>query len=109
MDSFTKWVEVHPMNNIKTVSTLKCLRKTFFVFSIPYTLVTDNRPSFVSEEFETLVKKNGIKHLNTALYQPSSNGLTERMALTFKTTFKKITDYKNVPIRIASSCFLLSN
>ena len=78
MDSFTKWVEVHPMNNIKTVSILKCLRKTFCVFSIPYTLVTDNRPSFVSEEFETLVKKNGIKHLNTALYQPSSNGLTER-------------------------------
>ena len=109
MDSFTKWVEVHPMNNIKTVSTLKCLRKTFFVFSIPYTLVTDNRPSFVSEEFETLVKKNGIKHLNTALYHPSSNGLTERMVQTFKTTLKKITDDKNVPISIASSCFLFSN
>ena len=66
VDSFTKWVEVHPMNDIKTASTLKCLRKTFSVFNIPYTLVLDNRPSFASEELETM-KKNDIKHLNTAL------------------------------------------
>ena len=67
VDSFTKWVEVHPMNDIKTVSTLKCLRKTFSVFNIPYTLVIDNRPSFASEELETFMKKDDIKHLNTAL------------------------------------------
>ena len=67
VDSIIKWVEVHPMINIKTVSTLKCLRKTFSVFNIPYTLVIDNRPSFASEELDTFMKKNDIKHLNTAL------------------------------------------
>ena len=108
MDSFTKWVEVHPMNDIKTVSTLKCLRKTFSVFGIPYTVVTDNRPSFVSGEFETFVKKDGIKHLTTALYHPYSNGLAKRLLQTFKTTIKKITDDKNVPISIALSHFLFS-
>ena len=56
MDSLTKWVEVHPMNDIKTVSALKCLRKIFSVFGIPYTIATDNRPLFVSKEFETFVK-----------------------------------------------------
>ena len=78
------------MNDIKTVSTLKCLRKTFSIFDIAYTLVTDNRSSFVSEESENFVKKNGIKHLTTALYHPSSNGLAERMVQTFKTTIKKL-------------------
>ena len=74
------------MNDIKTVSTLKCLRKTFSIFDIAYTLVTDNRSSFVSEESE----RNGIKHLTTALYHPSFNGLAERMVQTFKTTIKKL-------------------
>ena len=105
---FTKWVEDHRMNNFKTVSTLKCLRKTFSVFSIPYILATDNGPLFVSEEFETFVKENGIKHLTIAPYHPSPNGLAERMVQTFKTTIKKITDNKNVPISIALSHFLCS-
>ena len=79
VESFTKWVEVHPMNDIKTVSTLKCLRKTFSVFGIPCTLVTDNRPWLLSQEFGTFVKKNGIKDLTTAPYYLSYNGLLERM------------------------------
>ena len=78
------------MNDIKTVSTLKCLRKTFSIFDIAYTLVTDNRSSFVSEESENFVKRNGIKDLTTALYHPSFNGLAERMVQTFKTTIKKL-------------------
>ena len=86
VDFLTKWVAVHPINDIKTASTLKCLRKTFSVFGIPYTLVIDNGPPFVSEDFETFLKKNGIKHLNTALHDPSSNCLAERMVQTFKTT-----------------------
>ena len=79
VEPFTKWVEVHPMNDIKTVSTLKCFRKIFSVFGIPYTLVTDNRPWLLSQEFGTFVKKNGIKDLTTAPYHPFSNGLAERM------------------------------
>ena len=67
------------------------LKKNIFsIFDIPNTLVTDNRSSFGSEEFENFVKKNGIKHLTTALYHPSSNGLAERMVQTFKTTIKKL-------------------
>ena len=104
VDSFTKCVEVHPINNIKTVSTLKCLRETFSVFGILYTLVTDNGLLFVSEKFETFAKKNGIKHLTTAPYHPSSNGLAERMV---QKTIKKITVDKNVPISIALSCFFI--
>ena len=90
VEPFTKWVEVHPMNDIKTVSTLKSLRKTFSVFGIPYTLVTDNRPWFLSQKFGTFVKKNSIKDLTTAPYHPSSNGLAKRMVQTFKTTIKKL-------------------
>ena len=67
------------------------LKKNIFsIFDIPNTLVTHNRSSFGSEEFENFVKKNGIKHLTTALYHPSSNGLAERMVQTFKTTIKKL-------------------
>ena len=47
-------------------------------------MVSDNGLQFVLAEFQTFVKKNGIKHIRCAPYHPSSNGLVERFIQTFK-------------------------
>ena len=44
----------------------------------PTTLVSDNGPQLVSEEFEDKMKKWGVKHLLSPPYHPASNGLAER-------------------------------
>ena len=75
VDAHSKWIEAHPMSTITSTFTAQCLRKIFVVFSILEVLVTDNDPSFVSEEFEQLLSRSTIKHKTSPLYYPASNGL----------------------------------
>lgn len=46
-------------------------------------------PCFVSEEFETYLSKNGIKHITSAPYHPSTNSLAERAVQLVKKGLKK--------------------
>lgn len=51
--------------------------------------MSDNGPSLVSNKFEKFLKNNGIKHVTTAPYHPSSNGQAERYVRTVKEGLKK--------------------
>ena len=44
---------------------------------------------FVSEEFETYLTRNGVKHITSAPYHPSTNGLAERTVQVVKKGLKK--------------------
>ena len=46
---------------------------------------------FSSEEFTTFLWKNGISHITSAPYHPSSNGLAERVVQSFKQGMRKFT------------------
>ena len=64
------------------------LRHLFSTYGLPEQVVSDNGPQFTSEEFETSMKANGIKHVRVAPYHPASNGLAERLVRTFKQTMR---------------------
>ena len=85
VDAHSKWLEVFQM----PASTSRATRAQF---GLPQTIVTDNGPCFSSEEFTLFLKNNGILHLKSAPYHPSSNGLAERAVQTFKQEMKKFTD-----------------
>ena len=53
-------------------------RTLFAQFGIPEVVVTDNGACFVSEEFEMYLTRNGVKHITSTPYHPSTNGLAER-------------------------------
>ena len=89
-DTYSKWIELFALNNIKTATLIKCLRRTFSTHEIPYFIVSDNGPSFTSSEFKTFCFGNGIKHLTIAPYSPSSNRAAERAVQTVKKALKKI-------------------
>ncbi|RWS20269.1 Integrase domain containing protein-like protein, partial [Leptotrombidium deliense] len=45
---------------------------------LPLEIVTDNRTSFTSKQFEDFCRNNGIKHIRSQPYHPSTNGAAER-------------------------------
>ncbi len=64
-------------------------RTLFAQFGIPEVVVTDNGSCFVSEDFETFLVTNGTKHITSAPYHSSTNGLAVRAVQTVKKGLKK--------------------
>jgi len=90
VDSHSKWIEVKMMNKITAEKTICTIRDLFATHGLPDTLVSDNGPTFTSDEFKTFMKMNGIRHVLVSPYHPASNGLAERAVQTFKESMKKM-------------------
>ena len=84
VDVHSKWPEVYMVNSMTARTTIARLRETFACFGLPEQLASDNGPWFTSEEFETLLRQNGVKHLCSSPYHPTSNGAAERFVQVVK-------------------------
>ena len=89
VDSHSKWIEAIPMKSTTASDTIEVLEEIFASIGLPETLVSDNGPQFTSVEFKLFCKDNNIRHLYSAPYHPSSNGLAERGVQTVKMMLKK--------------------
>ena len=89
VDAHSKLLEVIPVPNLTSPTTIDTLRSIFATHGLPELLVSDNGPSFTSAEFQEFMKQNGIRHITSAPYHPAFNGLAERAVQTFKTALKK--------------------
>ena len=76
-------------SSISAKCTIDLLEQDFSHFGFPHTIVTDNVPCFMSEEFKEFCKERGIIHLTGAPYHPSTNGAAERLVQTFKQALRK--------------------
>ena len=90
VDAHSKWMDVQLLQSISSAKTIQKLRTIFATHGIPRKIVTDNGPSFTSSEFAQFMKANGISHIKSAPYHPSTNGLAERAVQTFKQGVAKI-------------------
>ena len=89
VDAHSKWVDIHKVSNTSTKETIKWLSHSFSMCGLPVSLVSDNAPCFTSQEFQDFMKNCGVKHVTSAVYHPSTNGLAERMVQTFKRALKR--------------------
>ncbi|XP_061131311.1 uncharacterized protein K02A2.6-like, partial [Syngnathus typhle] len=105
VDAHSKWLDVYPTKTCRSLVTIEKLRQSFSYFGIPKMLVSDNGTCFTSAEFEAFMKQNGISHVRSAPFHPSSNGLAERPVQTFKEGMKKM---KEGTIQTRLSRFLFS-
>ena len=62
----------------------------FSTHGFPKTIVTDNGSAFTSQEFQTFCRVNGIHHITSSPYHPSTNGLAERAVQSFKQGLKRM-------------------
>ncbi|GFS26633.1 endogenous retrovirus group K member 6 Pol protein [Elysia marginata] len=79
------------MSKITASDTIFHLRSVFTTHGLPDTIVSDNGPTFTSQEFQDFMKYNNIHHIRAAPYHPSSNGLAERAVETYKSSLRKMT------------------
>jgi len=86
--------------NITTFSTIKVLKEYFSLCGVPAKLVTDNVPSLCSEDFQLFLKNNGVFHIKTSPYNPSSNGAAENLVRIFKNYLKKCSQNSDLETNI---------
>lgn len=107
VDAHSKWMEVYPLKSTNSFKTIECLGECFSRFGLPLVLVSDNGSQFTSQEFETFMENNGIKHKTCAPFKPSSNGQAERYVYTVKQSLRAMQGYPG-NIRQKISTFLMN-
>ena len=93
VDAHSKWPEVIEMSSTTSQATIRALRSLFATFGLPQQVVSDNGPQFTSSEFAMFLKNNGVKHIKSSPYHPSTNGLAERFVRTLKNAMRS-SDFK---------------
>ena len=70
VDAHSKWLDAHVLSTITSSKTIEVLRSVFAIYGLPQTIVTDNGPSFTSDEFARFMTGNGIKHIKIGTVSP---------------------------------------
>lgn len=96
IDSHSKWMEAEIVNTMSSGAVITVMRRIFASQGLPEVVVSDNGRAFSSEEFNSFLKKNGVKHIFSPPYHPATNGQIERAIQTFKNKIKKM-ENQNLP------------
>ena len=74
VDYFSRYYEIAVLKSVTTEKVILALIPVFSRFGLPLTLLTDNGPQFISNEFEQYLKEHDIKHCTSIRLWPQSNG-----------------------------------
>ena len=105
IDVYSKCIDVQVVNATTCYSTTEHLRTLFATYGIPEVVMSDNGSPFTSAEFSHFMTRNGIRHVKTSPYHPSSNGMAERAMKTFKEGIKKCGNSESIECRLARMFF----
>ncbi|GFU86063.1 retrovirus-related Pol polyprotein from transposon 17.6 [Trichonephila clavipes] len=73
-DHFSKWAEIIPLKKASARVTADNFFDNYISrFGAPIKLISDNGPQFISDIFENLSERLGIRHVKTAVYRPQAN------------------------------------
>ena len=90
INAHSKWLEAVPVQRATAETTISALRHIFATHGLPEVIASDNGSPFTAAEFENFCKMNGIRHLRTPPFHPSSNGAAERAVALVKAGLSKL-------------------
>ena len=68
-DYFSKWAEAIPLREVKTFDMIKFVKHhIIYRFGVPWWIVHDNRPQFVSQAFQRFCNKFRIQSVSSTVY-----------------------------------------
>lgn len=92
VDWVTKYVIAEPFRMASASHMVEFLEKYVFLkFSTPRIIITDNGSQFLSQCFESFLRRYDIKHMRTAFYSPMCNP-AERTNRTLVTCIRTLID-----------------
>jgi transposase InsO family protein len=78
IDKFSKWIEVRPLNNIRSEQAVAFFTNIIHRFGVPNSIITDNGTQFTGRKFLDFCEDHHIRVDWAAVAHPMSNGQVER-------------------------------
>jgi transposase InsO family protein len=78
IDKFSKWVEVHPITNLRAEQAVTFFTDTIYRFGVPNSIITDNGSQFTGRKFLEFCDKFHISVDWAVVAHPQTNGQVER-------------------------------
>jgi hypothetical protein len=78
IDKFSKWIEVRPLNNIRSEQTVAFFTNIIHRFGVPNSIITDNGTQFTDRKFLDFCEDHHIRVDWAAVAHPKTNGQVER-------------------------------
>ncbi len=92
VDYYSRYPEVVRLSTSTSASIIQAFKSVFSRHGIPETLVSDNGPQFVSQEFRQFADKYGFHQVTTSPHYPQANGQAERTVQTVKQLLRRSED-----------------
>jgi transposase InsO family protein len=77
IDKFSKWVEVHPITNLRAEQAVTFFIDIVYRFGVPNSIITNNGSQFTSRKFMEFCDKFHIRVDWAAVAHPQTNGQME--------------------------------
>jgi hypothetical protein len=78
IDKFSKWVEVHPITNLRAEQAVTFFTDIIYQLGVPNSIITDNGSQFTGRKFLEFCDKFHIRVDWAAVAHPHTNGQVER-------------------------------
>jgi transposase InsO family protein len=78
IDKFSKWIEVRPLNSIRSEQAVAFFTNIIHRFGVPNSIITDNGTQFIGRKFLNFCEDHHIRVDWAAVAHPMTNGQVER-------------------------------